>query len=158
MIAAAEAELGEAVLGGATTRSPLAVLEVGLDEEGTGFAAKLGGDGSLLNQAMWFDQPVPDIPGAGPTLPMVIVFSRSVGVLRHCIEVGFDAAIVDSSGRSVAHFAARGSMDMVGHWSRLSRISRSTFSRGLVRRSRAQPVGPMDRDDLPEVLLPEVRL
>jgi hypothetical protein len=134
------------------------VLDFGLDEEGTGLAGRLGGDGSLLNQAMWFDQSVPDTLEAGPTLPMVFASSRSVGVLRHCMEVGFGAAMVDSSGRSVAHFAASGSMDMFGHWSRLSRISRSTFSRGLVRRSRAQPGGPMDRDDLPEVLLSEVRL
>jgi hypothetical protein len=63
----------------------------------------------LLNETMWFGQPALDILQAGPTLAMVFAFFRSAGVLRHCAEVRFDVAIVDSSGRSVAHFAAAGS-------------------------------------------------
>jgi hypothetical protein len=90
------------------------LLELGLDEDMDVFVTKLGGNSAFLNRPMWFDQPMPDMLEDGPTVPMVMSFFGSVSVLRHCLEVGFDASIVDSFGRSVEHFAAAGgSMDIL---------------------------------------------
>jgi hypothetical protein len=61
-----------------------------------GFVTKLGGNSSVLNQPTWSDEPMPDILEDGPTLPTVMSFFGSVSVLRHWVEVGFDASIIDS--------------------------------------------------------------
>jgi hypothetical protein len=126
MVAQAEAELDEADLDDEATQSPIDLLDFVLDGDLTGFAAKLGGNGGLLNQAMWFDQPVPGLLEDGPTLPMVAAFFRSVGPMRHCLEIGFDLAIADSRGRFVGHFAAAGGS--VGIFTKLAGSSGSTCS------------------------------
>jgi hypothetical protein len=108
MVAQAGAGLDQADLEDEATQSPIDLLDFVLDGDLTGFATKIVGNGGLLNQAMWFDQPVPDILADGPTLPMVAAFFGRVGPMRHCVEIGVDLAIADSSGRSVGHFAAAG--------------------------------------------------
>jgi hypothetical protein len=120
MVAQVEANLdgsglSEADLDDEAPQSPFDLLDFVLEGDLTGVAAKLEGNSRLLNQAMWFGQPVPDILDDGPALLIVTAFFRSNGVLRHCVGSEVDAAIVDSNGRSVAHFvAAAGSLDIVG--------------------------------------------
>jgi ankyrin repeat protein len=147
-----ELEEAEAKLS-AESPSPVEILEFVLDDDRDGFVTKLGGNSSLLNQPMWFDLPMPDMLEDGPTLPMVMSVFGSARLLRHCVELGFDASIADSFGRSVEHFAAAGgSMDIFT----LLLDTIPGLRVDLLGRAGRLPVdyaALMDRADLLEVLL-----
>jgi hypothetical protein len=89
----------------------------------------------------------------GPTLPMVMALFGEFGVMRHCVEVGFDVAIADSSSRSIAHFAAAG--DSIEIFTALVEAFRELRFDLLHRagQSAADYAALMDRAVLLEVLL-----
>jgi hypothetical protein len=86
----------------AETAALFDLLELVLDDDVGGFAQRMGGNPGLLNEGMWFQQPVSYMINEGTTLPMVTSFFDFFGG----VAVGFDDSLVDSAGRGLEHFAA----------------------------------------------------